>query len=69
MQAQTGWKIRPVKGLVKPRDFLEGIAHKVFCSTIYIRCEGETMFTTAPDMIHEVFGHCLPLMVPEISHV
>jgi phenylalanine-4-hydroxylase len=64
---QTGWKIRPVNGLVLPRNFLEGMAYKVFCSTIYIRKEGELLFTPAPDMIHEIFGHCLPLMTPEIS--
>lgn len=27
------------------------------------------MFTPAPDMIHEIFGHCLPLMTPEISQI
>jgi len=69
MYEQTGWRIRPVKGLVKPRDFLEGMAFKVFCSTIYIRNDGELMFTPAPDMIHEVFGHVLPLMTPEVAEI
>jgi phenylalanine-4-hydroxylase len=41
----TGWRIRPVIGMVDERDFLEGLAHKVFCSTVYIRKPEEIEFT------------------------
>jgi len=67
MESKTGWQIKPVKGLVSPRDFLEGTAHKVFCSTVFIRNEEQLLFTSAPDFIHEIFGHCLPLLVPELA--
>jgi phenylalanine-4-hydroxylase len=33
MTAETGWTIRPVAGLISPRDFFDGLANKVFCST------------------------------------
>ena len=56
-------------GMVGERDFLEGLANKVFCSTIYVRKPEELEFTSAPDMLHEIFGHCLPLMTPEVQLV
>ena len=37
MTAETGWSIRPVAGLISPRDFFDGLANKVFCSTQHIR--------------------------------
>lgn len=64
MKEKTGWTIKPVKGLVTSRDFLEGMAYKVFPSTVFVRNKSEMLFTPAPDFIHEVFGHCIPLMTP-----
>jgi phenylalanine-4-hydroxylase len=69
MIERTGWRIRPVMGMVHERDFLEGLAHKVFCSTVYVRRPEEIEFTSAPDLLHEVFGHILPLMTPKVSKI
>lgn len=33
LQDATGWSIRPVAGLMHPRDFLNGLAFKTFHST------------------------------------
>jgi phenylalanine-4-hydroxylase len=69
MASKTGWRVRPVVGMIREADFLEGLANKVFCSTIYIRQPEEIDFSVAPDYIHEVFGHCLPLMAPGVSDI
>lgn len=69
MTEKTGWTIKPVKGFVSARDFLEGMAERVFCSTFFIREEREIYFSALPDYIHEVIGHCIPLMSPKIAHL
>ena len=33
LKSKTGWQIRPVAGLLHPRDFLNGLAFKYFHST------------------------------------
>eukprot|EP00775_Hariotina_reticulata_P012296 gene12296-12432_t len=37
LQQATGWQVRPVAGLMHPRDFLNGLAFKYFHSTQYMR--------------------------------
>jgi phenylalanine-4-hydroxylase len=57
----TGFHVRPVAGLVAPREFYGALADRTFLSTQYIRHHSVPFYTPEPDIVHELIGHAAML--------
>ena len=57
LESKTGWRLKPVGGLLTQREFLNGLAFKIFHCTQYVRHHSIPEYSVEPDVLHELIGH------------
>jgi phenylalanine-4-hydroxylase len=65
MEAETGFMLAPVGGLLDKSEFLPMLGQKVMRCTPYVRHHSYPFFTPEPDIVHELRGHAPMFMHPQ----
>ncbi|MBH8552318.1 hypothetical protein I8751_08010 [Nostocaceae cyanobacterium CENA357] len=61
LQEFVGWKLVPVRGMIKSQEYYMYLANKQFPVAVDIRDTKNDGFSPLPDVWHDIFGH-LPLL-------
>lgn len=69
LEERTGFRLYPVSGLLSPKQFLQGLASKIFFCTQYIRHPSKPFYTPEPDIIHEMLGHVPMFLNKDICEI
>ena len=65
----SNWRIKPVNGILSQREFLNCLAFRTFCSSMYIRHPLVPEYTPEPDILHEYLGHIPNFIDPRICEI
>lgn len=67
LEAETGWTIVGVEGLLPELDFFEHLANRRFPVSWWIRRPDQLDYIEEPDLFHDLFGHVPLLMIPAFA--
>ena len=65
----TGFRMRPVAGLVSDRNFLGHLGRGTFLATQYMRHPSRPLYTPEPDVVHELVGHAATFCDPAFARL
>lgn len=65
LEAETGWTIVPVPGVIPNEPFFRHLAERRFPAANFLRPAHSLDYSEEPDMFHDLFGH-LPMLTDPV---